>query len=34
MLKENDRVKTLVEKEGFPVGTIFLETIVWIFQKK
>ena len=22
MLKENDRVKTLVEKEGFPVGTI------------
>lgn len=22
MLKENDRVKTLVEKEGFPAGTI------------
>ena len=22
MLKENDRVKTLVEKEGFPEGTI------------
>ena len=22
MLKENDRVKTLVEKEGFPIGTI------------
>lgn len=22
MLKENDRVRTLVEKEGFPIGTI------------
>ena len=22
MLKENDRVRTLVEKEGFPVGTV------------
>lgn len=22
MIKENDRVKTLVEKEGFPVGTM------------
>ena len=22
MLKENDRVRTLVEKEGFPTGTI------------
>lgn len=22
MIKENDRVKTLVEKEGFPAGTI------------
>ena len=22
MLKENDRVRTLIEKEGFPIGTI------------
>ena len=22
ILKENDRVRTLVEKEGFPIGTI------------
>ena len=22
MFKENDRVRTLVEKEGFPIGTI------------
>ena len=22
MLKENDRVRTLVEKEGFPIGSI------------
>ena len=29
MLKENDRVKTLVEKESFPIGTIGVIVIVY-----
>ena len=33
MLKEDDRVNTLVEKEGFPAGTIgVVVSIIWILS--